>query len=250
VEGIEKTGLVADLIDSLHRHDTLTDYGVQVIQRLLHMKSGLDIDTIVAKHMIPAAAALITQQSQAFVECLNYYLSDEGSVHLSEIYCLAHLDTAEADKKIERYLLEGTRLACNLNLGRKSTVVQSVSDKGQTIGLTPGQTVFCDLQLAFQDSKVFPDPLSVDLDRDDSLYSFYGWGHYGYLDNLSRVALTTMLKTVGKLKNLRRAAGPQGHLKTVKGPRGLVYMNSEQSCYSPFPGTMKICFDPLSRPSK
>jgi linoleate 8R-lipoxygenase/9,12-octadecadienoate 8-hydroperoxide 8R-isomerase len=250
VEGIEKTGLVADLIDSLHRHDTLTDYGVQVIQRLLHMKSGLDIDTIVAKHMIPAAAALITQQSQAFVECLNYYLSDKGSVHLSEIYRLAHLDTAEADKKIERYLLEGTRLACNLNLGRKSTVVQSVSDKGQTIGLTPGQTVFCDLQLAFQDSKVFPDPLSVDLDRDDSLYSFYGWGHYGYLDNLSRVALTTMLKTVGKLKNLRRAAGPQGHLKTVKGPRGLVYMNSEQSCYSPFPGTMKICFDPLSRPSK
>ena len=249
VESIEKTGLVADLIDSLHKHDTLTDYGVQVIQRLLRMKSGVETNTIVAKHMIPAAAALITQQSQSFVECLNYYLSDEGSVHLPEIYRLSHLDTAEADKKLERYLLEGTRLACSLNLSRKSEVAQSVGDKGELIELNHGQMVFCNLQSAFQDPKVFPDPLNIQLDRDANLYSLYGWNHYGYLENLSRVALTTMLKTVGKLKNLRRAAGLQGHLKTVKGGRGLMYMNSEQSHYSPFPGTMKVTFDPVSLPS-
>ena len=78
---------------------------------------------------------------------------------------------------------------------------------------------------------VFPNPSSVDLARDENLYSLYGWSPAGYLDSMSEVALKTMLKTVGKLKNLRRA---QGQLNAVEGPRGLMYMNAEQSRYSTF----------------
>lgn len=249
VEKFGKSGLIAGLINSLHTHDTLADYRTQFVRRLL--ESGLDIDTTVAAHIMSTAAAIITQQSRTFVECLNYYLSEEGSVHLPEIYRLAHLDTPEADEKIKRYFLEGSRLACSLSPSRTAEVAQNVKDKDKRIRLTPGQSVFCLLQSAFRDSTVFPNPFSVDLGRDEDLYSLCGWGPYGYLDSVSQVALTQMLKTIGKLKNLRRAPGPQGWLKAIEGPHGgLMYMNAEQSCYTPFPSTMKISFDSLSLPKK
>ena len=139
VQSIGKSGLVADVVDRLHKHQTLTDYGVQVMQRLLHMKGSLDVDTIVAKHTITPAAALITQQSQTSVECLDYYLSEEGgSIHLPEIYRLAYMDTAEADEKLERYFLEGSRLACSLSLSRKVDFAQNIMDKGESMELIPG----------------------------------------------------------------------------------------------------------------
>ena len=50
-----------------------------------------------------------------------------------------------------------------------------------------------------------------------------------------------MLKTVGRLKNLRRAPGPQGEVKKIAGPYGVkLYMTEDQRSYFPFPTTMKI----------
>jgi linoleate 8R-lipoxygenase/9,12-octadecadienoate 8-hydroperoxide 8R-isomerase len=246
VEGIGKSGFIANLVDRLHKHQMLTDYGVQVIQRLLHTNSGLDIPTIVAEHMIPAAAALITQQSQTFVECLDFYLSEAGCIHLPEIHRLAHLDTPEADEKLERYFLEGSRLACSLSCSRTTVIAQNIMEKGNSIKLTQGQKVICDLRSAFRDPEVFPNPSSVDLARNKDLYSLYSWSPSEYLDEMSKVALTTMLKTVGKLTNLRRAKGPQGQLKAVEGPLGLMYMNAKQTRYTFFPSALKISFDPSS----
>lgn len=140
VRSIGKSGLIADVVGRLQKHQTLTDYGVEVIQRLLHMKGSLGVDAIAAKHMITAAAALITQQRQTFVECLDYYLSEEGgSVHLPEIYRLAHMSTAEADEKFERYILEGSQLACSLSLSRKVDFAQNIRDNGESMELIPSQ---------------------------------------------------------------------------------------------------------------
>lgn len=45
-----------------------------------------------------------------------------------------------------------------------------------------------------------------------------------------------MLKTVGKLDNLRRAPGPQGELKKIARPGGFyVYMRRDWGGYWPFP---------------
>lgn len=246
VESIGRGGFIADIVDRLHKHQTLTDYGVQVIQRLLDTNSGVDISTLVAEQMINAAASLIIQQSQTLVESLNFYLSEAGSVHLPEIHRLAHLDTTDADEKLERYVLEGSRLASSLSCSRKADTAQSIMDRGKCLVLTPGQRVICDLRSAFRDPEVFANPSNVDLERDKNLYSLYGWSPVGYLDGMSRVALTTMLKTVGKLKNLRRAKGPQGQLKAVQGVSGLMYMNAEHSRVSPFPSKLTACFDPSS----
>lgn len=61
---------------------------------------------------------------------------------------------------------------------------------------------------------------------------------------MSKVALTTMLKTVGRLDNLRRAPGPQGQVKQVPGHGGITkYMTADESSWFPFPTTMKVRWD-------
>jgi linoleate 10R-lipoxygenase len=58
------------------------------------------------------------------------------------------------------------------------------------------------------------------------------------------VALTAMLRTVAKLKGLRRAPGPQGQLKKVPRPGGFyVYMREDHGSYFVFPCSLKVHFD-------
>ena len=97
---INKTGFITTLIDRLHRHDVLTDYGIHMIQQLL--ATGIPVDEIVWTHLLPTTGAMVANQAQIFSQCLDYYLSEEGSVHLPEINRLAKLDTKEADDLILR----------------------------------------------------------------------------------------------------------------------------------------------------
>jgi linoleate 8R-lipoxygenase/9,12-octadecadienoate 8-hydroperoxide 8R-isomerase len=61
---------------------------------------------------------------------------------------------------------------------------------------------------------------------------------------MSKIALSTMLKTVAKLSNLRRAPGPQGHIKTMKLDGGFsVYLQEDGSAFFPFPTGMKVRWD-------
>lgn len=100
VEIISKSGLIASLVDYFHRHDVLSDYGTHMIQRLL--ASGLPPQEIVWTHILPTAGGMVANQAQLFSQCLDYYLSDEGSVHLAEINRLAKEDTPEADDLLMR----------------------------------------------------------------------------------------------------------------------------------------------------
>lgn len=59
----------------------------------------------------------------------------------------------------------------------------------------------------------------------------------------SLAAYTGLLKTLAKLKNLRRAAGPQGRIKRIILDDILHYMDPLQSRVFPFPTTMKLHFD-------
>lgn len=95
------------------------------------------------------------------------------------------------------------------------------------------------------DPSVFPEPEKVRLDRDMDAYMHFGFGPHQCLGyGICRLALTTMLKVVGRLDNLRRAPGAQGHLKRLAGPGGISeYMTADHSSYFPFPTTMKIQWD-------
>lgn len=98
---------------------------------------------------------------------------------------------------------------------------------------------------ACKDPEVFPEPNKVNLNRDLSSYIHLGMGPHQCLGaGMTNIALTTMLKVVAKLENLRRAPGPQGQLKKIAGPGGItIYMSEDESRFSPFPTTMKVLWD-------
>ncbi|KAF5864651.1 hypothetical protein ETB97_006928 [Aspergillus alliaceus] len=243
VEVVNKAGIIADLVSSLHRHDVLSDYGVHMIQRLL--ANGLPAHEIVWTHILPTAGGMVANQAQLFSQCLDYYLSEEGSVHLPEIKRLAKVDTPEADELLLRYFMEGARLRSSVALPRMVAKPTVVEDNGKRLNLKTGQHILCNLVSASMDPTSFPEPEKVKLDRDMDLYAHFGFGPHQCLGiELCKLALTTMLKVIGQLDNLRRAPGPQGQLKRLSGPGGIAkYMTLEQSGFSPFPTSMKIQWD-------
>ncbi|KAL2857902.1 heme peroxidase [Aspergillus pseudoustus] len=242
VEKIDKSGLIASLVNRLHRHDVLSEYGTHMIQRLL--ESGLEPAEIVWSHILPTAGVMVANQAQLLSQCLDYYLGD-GAIYLSEINRLAKEDTPEADDLLARYFMEGARLRSSVALPRVASQPTVIEDGGEKIAIKAGEAVLCNLVSACKDASAFPEPDKVKLDRDMSLYAHFGFGAHKCLGvELSMVGLTTMLKVIGRLDNLRRAPGTQGQLKKLSGPGGIPkYMNEDQSDFSSFPTTMKIQWD-------
>lgn len=90
---------------------------------------------------------------------------------------------------------------------------------------------------ANRDPDAFPDPDSVRLDRPMESYIHYGVGPHTCLGKeASKVALTAMLRVVGRLENLRRAPGPQGQLKKIPRPNNFYsYMLEDETSLYAFP---------------
>jgi linoleate 8R-lipoxygenase/9,12-octadecadienoate 8-hydroperoxide 8R-isomerase len=100
VELVNKSGFIADIVNRLHRHDSLTDYGVHMIQRLLD--SGLPPKEIVWTHILPSASSMVANQAQLFIQCLDFYLEPENAHHLAEIQRLSKEDTPESEELLLR----------------------------------------------------------------------------------------------------------------------------------------------------
>jgi linoleate 10R-lipoxygenase len=68
-------------------------------------------------------------------------------------------------------------------------------------------------------------------------YTHYGVGPHTCLGKeVSKVALTAMLRVVGRLENLRRAPGPQGQLKKIPRPNNFYsYMLEDETGFYAFP---------------
>ncbi|CEJ62348.1 Putative Psi-producing oxygenase A [Penicillium brasilianum] len=243
VELVNKGGFIADIVNRLHRHDSLTDYGVHMIQRLL--ESGLPAKEIVWTHILPSASSMVANQAQLFIQCLDFYLEPENAHHLAEIQRLSKEDTPESEELLLRYFMEGGRIRSSVALPREVAKPTVIDDNGEKVTLKAGQNIFVNLVSASHDPKAWPDPEQVRLDRDLSQYSHFGFGPHQCLGlGVCQVALPTMLRVVGQLENLRRAPGPQGQLKKLPAIGGLtMYMDADYSSITPYPSTMKIQWD-------
>ncbi|EGC43242.1 fatty acid oxygenase [Histoplasma capsulatum var. duboisii H88] len=243
VQLIKQTGFLSNMVERLYGNNMLTEYGVHMIRRLLD--SGLPPEQIVWTHMLPTAGGMVANQAQLFSQCLDYYLSEEGSIHLPEIHRLSKLGTAEADELLLKYFLEGSRLRATVGVFREVVTQSTIKDGVKTLKLKPGDRVACNLVKASMDPKKFPEPDKVDLTRDLDSYIHFGQGPHKCLGfGICNAALSTMLKTVGKLENLRRAPGPQGELRRIPGPGGISkYLVADYTSYFPFPTTMKVQWD-------
>jgi len=160
---------------------------------------------------------------------------------------VAQEDTPEAFEKLRKYALEAFRLATPSFGVLRAVGVDSATiiDGERQVPVKKGDTIFLDFVTAGVDPKVFPDPLKIKLDRPDSAYIHHGDGGHACLGRpIVMIAMAVQLGAFARLKNLRRAPGPAGQLKstTVNGAF-VVYMNEDWSDWTPFPVNMKVLFD-------
>ncbi|KKA23635.1 Peroxidase [Rasamsonia emersonii CBS 393.64] len=251
VKSVSATGFLSSFIDSFRRNDNaLADYGIHMIRRLLD--SGLSASEITWSQVLPTAVAMVPNQAQVFTQIIDYYLSDEGKVHLPEIHRLAKENTPESDDKLLHYAMEGIRLNGTFGSYRESQTNVTINDGGRQVNIKPGYKVFVSFVSAARDPNIFPNPNEVRLDRPLESYIHYGVGPHTCLGrDASRVALTAMLRVVGGLDNLRRAPGPQGQLKKIPRPGGFyIYMREDHGSYFVFPLTFKVHYDGQLPPLK
>ncbi|KAE8146368.1 heme peroxidase [Aspergillus avenaceus] len=243
VRSINSPGFLSGFIDSLRNdHNVLKDYGDQLMKRLL--ESGLGVADVTYSQVLPTAVAMIYNQAQMFTNIIDFYLS-EGQEHLPEINRLANQDSQASDELLMRYCLEAFRLNGSLGSFREAQADLSVADETGEVNVKHGDRVFVGAVQANRDPTVFPAPNEVRLDRPLQSYIQYGLGaHNGLGKEATLLALTAMLRVVGRLSNLRRAPGPQGQLKKIPREGGYsVFLREDWGSFSPFPTTFKVHFD-------
>jgi len=214
--------------------ELLQDYGTKFLQRLFD--GGKSVDEVVYT-IIPTAAAAVATQAQHFTQMLDVYLSDEYKHHWPEIQrCAWSNDPADFDK-LKGYALEANRLApAAFGLLRKANIGTTIDDDGRQVKVEAGDQIYTDFVSAGLDGSVFKDPHQIDPTRDRSKYIHHGYGPHSCLGRpIVEVAMAAQLKVFAKLKNLRRASGPQGELKkTIPSP------NPVSSDPKPNPGSIEV----------
>ncbi|KAB8232735.1 peroxidase/cytochrome P450 family protein [Aspergillus alliaceus] len=243
IKSINSPGFLGGIIDSFRNdHNVLKEYGDQLIKKLL--ESGLGVSDVTYSQVLPAAVAMVHNQAQMFTQIIDYYLS-EGTKHLPEINRLAKEDSKDSEDKLMRYCLEAFRLNGTFGSYREAQTDLSMTDETGEVDIKRGDKVFVGAVKANRDPNVFQDPNEVRLDRPLESYIQYGLGpHTGLGKETTLLALTSMLRVVGGLDNLRRAPGPQGQLKKIHREGGYyVYLREDWGSYSPFPTTFKVHFD-------
>jgi cytochrome P450 len=113
----------------------------------------------------------------------------------------------------------------------------SIKDGTTTKNIRKGDTIFADFITAGLDPSKFPDPEEIRLDRPTELYIHHGWGPHACLGRaIVTIAGACVLRVLGRLRNVRRAPGPSGEMKSkmVNGAFKM-YLPEDGSEWTPFP---------------
>jgi linoleate 10R-lipoxygenase len=216
VETTSATGFASTFVDGFRENqNALKSYGIHMVRSLL--ESGLGVHEVTWSQILPVAVAMIPNQSQVFTQMLDFYLTPENAHHWAEIQRIAHgPESQKQDELLMHYVVEGIRLQGTFGSYRESRVNTIINDGDKQVPVRVGDKIFCSFVSANRDPVQFPNPNEVCIDRPLDSYIHYGIGPHKCLGmEASRVGMEAMLKTVAKLKGLRRAPGPQGQLKKV-----------------------------------
>ncbi|KAF2689680.1 heme peroxidase [Lentithecium fluviatile CBS 122367] len=255
VRSIDKAGILSSVMQTIWPKSddsaTLKTYGKHLIHRLLD--TGLEAEQIVWGHILGTAAGLSAHLGQLFAQMMEFFLVDDGKQYWPKVQELANQDTESAIVSLERYVLEATRLNGEAHTLRSTAKETTLSVPTGTKTVKAGDTVFVNLHAASNDEAVFPKHETLDLTRPLDSYIHLDFGPHGSLiAPLARVALTTMLKEVAKLKGLRPAKGPQGKVHKVRvkgkvaggeGDECWAYLTEMWDGFWMFPCALKVNWD-------
>ncbi|OGE58533.1 hypothetical protein PENARI_c001G08740 [Penicillium arizonense] len=244
VKADTNSGLFSGILDNFRPHDNaLREFGTDAIRRM--KEAGSSASDITWSAIIPTIVGMVPNQGQVFTQIIEYYTAPENKAHLAEINRLAKDDSADSDETLYRYCLEAIRLNGTFGAFREAKVPVTVEENGKTYSIQVGQQVFASFGEANHDAGVFPEPNEVRLDRPIDSYINHGQGPTtGFGEQITKIALVAMLRVVGRLQNLRRAAGAQGQLKKIPQEGGYYnYLRGDGTAYCPFPMSLKLHWD-------
>lgn len=243
VRAIAHSGFLSSVMQAIWPHESvLKSYGKHMIKRLL--ESGMDPKQLTWGHILGTAGGMVSNQGQLFGQTIEYFLLGAGKKHWADIQKLAHDDSDAAFEKLMHYVMEGSRLNGETGVIRAVAKETSITEAGTTTTLKPGDAVFVNLRAASHDPAIFPNPDEVDITRPLDSYIHLGYGPHQCLGlPMTRITLTTMLKEIAKLKNLRPAKGPQGMVHKVEKKMSKdkeeypyhAYLTENWDMYFPFP---------------
>jgi cytochrome P450 len=213
VAALKTTGKFAENLIKAIKPTTspLKDYGVHMLMRLI--QEDRSVADLVWGNIMGTMGGMVANQGQLFGQILDFYLGD-GFEHWPKIQKLASENTAEADDILLHYMMEGMRLNGETGVFRWVQKDITIIDKTtpEIKGLPteykfkPGDKVMVNLKASSRDPKKFSNPDGVDLSIPLEDYINLGHGAHQCLGQpMTRVALTTMLKVIAKLPNLRPA---------------------------------------------
>ncbi|KAJ5239525.1 hypothetical protein N7468_004144 [Penicillium chermesinum] len=236
-------GVLSSVLSNFRAHDNaLREFGTGALRRL--KEAGLDASEITWSQVIPTLVNLVPNQGQVFTQVIEYY-TGEGKAHLPEINRLAKQESPENDDLLYRYILEAIRINGTFGAYREAVNSVTIEDNGKKIDIQPGNKVFASFVEANHDATVYPEPNEVKLDRPIDSYINHGQGpNTAFGQEITKIALVSMLRVVGRLENLRRAPGAQGQLKKIPQEGGYyVYLRQDGGSYFPFPMSLKLHWD-------
>jgi cytochrome P450 len=220
VAALKATGKLAETLITAVNPDAdkgpLKQYGVHMLQRLIQKDPS--VPDLVWGNLMGTMGGMVANQGQLLGQILDYYFTD-GQKHWPMISKLAKDDTPEADDLLLHYMMEGMRLNGETGVFRwvqkDITITDDTNPELQGLQkeyhLTKGQKIMVNLKATGRDAKKFPNPEQVDLTRKLDDYINLGHGAHQCLGQpMTRVALTTMLKVIAKLPNLRPALVTEG----------------------------------------
>jgi len=217
----------------------LESYGIRLLQRLF--QGGKSVDEVVWA-IIPTIAAAVATQAQHFAQMLDVYLRPEYRHLWPRIQECAWSNDPADFEKLKMYALEANRLApAAFGLLRVAAVEKTIDDGvNGPINVSVGEKIYTDFMAVGMDEAVFPNPTEIDITRDPNLYVHHGYGPHKCIGRpIVEISMAAQLKVFAKLKNLTRAPGPQGEMKSTfptPSPGKIeVFMKEDWSDWWPFP---------------
>ncbi|KAI0046507.1 linoleate diol synthase [Auriscalpium vulgare] len=175
--------------------------------------------------------------SQNLLNIVNFYVDEKNvGAKLSAV--------AAKDSPLDGYIYEALRIDPPFRGVYRVAVVDQIVG---TLAVKAGQKVFLDLANASRDPDVFPDPENVDLNRTPKEKYLTGDGVTRSLgEELTTKILTSVLRAVFELPNLRRGIGQSGYLKryltAAENTQRYEFLGNDQ-LPTPWPNTLVLQYD-------
>ncbi|KAG6915284.1 hypothetical protein DXG01_012306 [Tephrocybe rancida] len=212
--------------------------------------TGRPLDEILGNILGVAVGASVNWAHGA-VNVIDFYLDDARATERKHIIELVNTTGPENEDLLRGYIREGMRLKPQYaGLWRKA-VVDAVLDQGP--GLPPlevkaGDWIRGSFRNAHLDPSEFPDPTKVNPSRPTAAYNYLNGTGFHNCPGVaySVLTITEIVKTVFRLKNVRRAPGNAGILRgftEIVHETKSDFFIQRNGTVSAWPGSLYITYD-------